>query len=89
MLVKYTYFGDADLNGVIDATDYFLINSAFGLQSGPLSNSFQSLDSPAGPGGSGGLGAAPAAAPVPEPASLAVLALGATGLLMRRKKTRG
>ena len=29
ILVKYTYFGDADLNGVVDGTDYFLIDNAF------------------------------------------------------------
>ena len=29
MLVKYTYWGDADLSGVIDTTDYFLIDSGF------------------------------------------------------------
>jgi hypothetical protein len=29
MLVKYTYYGDADLSGSIDTTDYFLIDSNF------------------------------------------------------------
>ncbi len=29
VLVKFTYFGDADLSGTVDDTDYFLINSGF------------------------------------------------------------
>ncbi len=29
VLVKYTYFGDADLSGAVDATDYSLIDSGF------------------------------------------------------------
>ncbi len=30
ILVKFTYFGDADLNGVVDDTDFFLINNGYG-----------------------------------------------------------
>jgi alpha-L-arabinofuranosidase len=39
VLVKYTYFGDADLSGKVDSTDYGLIDSGFNSQSGahPLS----------------------------------------------------
>ena len=29
ILLKYTYFGDADVSGVVDGTDYFLIDQAF------------------------------------------------------------
>jgi guanyl-specific ribonuclease Sa len=29
VLVKFTYFGDADLNGIVDDTDYFLINTGY------------------------------------------------------------
>ncbi len=30
VLVKFTYFGDADLNGFIDDTDFFLVNNGYG-----------------------------------------------------------
>ncbi len=30
VLVKLTYFGDADLNGIVDDTDFFLINNGYG-----------------------------------------------------------
>lgn len=29
VLIKFTYFGDADMNGVLDATDYSLIDNGF------------------------------------------------------------
>ncbi len=32
VLIAYTVFGDADLSGTVDDTDYFLTNSGFGLQ---------------------------------------------------------
>ncbi len=31
VLVKFTYFGDADLNGFVDDTDFFLINNGYGM----------------------------------------------------------
>jgi PEP-CTERM motif/Dockerin type I domain len=31
VVVKYTYFGDANLDGQVDSTDYFLIDNAFSL----------------------------------------------------------
>ncbi len=34
VLVKYTYFGDADLSGVVDAGDYQAIDNGFNSQSG-------------------------------------------------------
>ncbi len=30
VLVKFTYFGDADLNGLVDDTDFFLVNNGYG-----------------------------------------------------------
>ena len=30
ILLKYTYFGDADLSGVVDGLDYFLVDNGFG-----------------------------------------------------------
>jgi hypothetical protein len=38
ILVKYTYNGDADLNGKIDADDYFLIDKGFASQLGGYRN---------------------------------------------------
>jgi autotransporter-associated beta strand protein len=35
VLIKYTFFGDADLSGVVDASDYTLIDNGFNSQSGP------------------------------------------------------
>lgn len=39
VLIKYTYYGDADLNGKVDGTDYSMIDVGFNSQSGdtPLS----------------------------------------------------
>ena len=34
-LAKYTYFGDADLNGLVDSTDYFYIDNGFGTVGSP------------------------------------------------------
>ena len=34
ILIRYTYFGDIDLNGVVDAVDYSLINAGFGTSGG-------------------------------------------------------
>ena len=36
ILCRYTYFGDANMDGVVNADDYFLIDSAFLCQGGPL-----------------------------------------------------
>ncbi len=33
VLIAYTVFGDADLSGTVDDTDFFLTNNGFGLQS--------------------------------------------------------
>jgi autotransporter-associated beta strand protein len=35
VLVKYTFFGDADLNGIVDANDYLQIDNGFNSQGGP------------------------------------------------------
>ena len=34
ILIRYTYFGDIDLNGVVDAVDFSLIASGFGTSGG-------------------------------------------------------
>lgn len=41
VLIAYTFFGDADLSGTVDDTDYFLTNNGFGLhQSGWINGDF-------------------------------------------------
>ena len=36
VLVKYTYYGDSDFNGVVNFDDYSLIDLAFNTQGAPL-----------------------------------------------------
>mgnify|MGYP000333166257 CR=1 FL=1 len=97
ILVSYTFIGDADLNGVVNADDYFLIDK--GITRGPVSyatgdfdyngiidsRDYQLLDrSFLGQFGGGGGGRAMRLAPVPEPSS-AVFGLVALVLLYRRR----
>jgi hypothetical protein len=44
VLVKYTYYGDTDLNVLIDFDDYVLIDLAFNTQSGTLGRALSLLD---------------------------------------------
>ncbi len=44
-LVKYTWNGDANLDGIVDADDYFLIDSGFISQSGGYANGDLNFDS--------------------------------------------
>jgi autotransporter-associated beta strand protein len=112
VLVKYTYYGDADLSGTVDGTDYSRIDNGFASRSTahPLSGWFNGdfnydgvidgsdytlIDNAfntqganisaqvAAQIGSGSVGAA-----VPEPATLSLLAIGAVGVLGRRRRSR-
>ena len=96
ILMKYTYFGDADLSGVVDGTDYFLIDQAFssGLLNGGWLNGDFSYDGKvdgtdyflidnAFGAQTGALGLSASA--VPEPSIVALLAM-AGGLLAQRRR---
>ena len=109
ILVKYTYYGDANLDGVVNAADYALIDAGSimgltGWQNGDfnydgvvdgsdyslMDNAFNQQSTALAANVPAGPTAAPAAlvAAVPEPASLAVIAAGAAGLLGSRRRRR-
>ncbi len=99
VLVKYTWGGDANLNGVVDANDYDVIDKSFlftpdpdhmGWWTGDFNydgvidaNDYDLIDKAflfqTGPLDTG------APSPMPEPATLALLALGAAAALRRRR----
>jgi hypothetical protein len=111
VLLKYTYYGDATLDGkvdgsdysridngylthatgwnngdfnydnVIDGSDYTLIDNAFNAQGGAIASEIAnpSVTATAQIAGS-------SAAAVPEPAAMSLLAIGAAGVLGRRRR---
>lgn len=99
VLVRYAWEGDADLSGTIDATDQFLIdngvaNSLTGWLNGDFdySNAIDATDQflldnavTAGADSNPPFAGASKAGVVPEPGSLALLAIGALGVLGRRR----
>jgi len=107
VLIKYTYYGDANLDGVVDGSDYTridsgyitsgstgwmngdfnydgvingsdytLIDNAFNTQGAQLAAAIASPTAQIAGGSSS----------VPEPTTISLLALGATGLLGRRRR---
>ena len=104
ILVRYTWWGDANLDGVVDANDYDVIDKYFlftpdpdnmGWWTGDFTydgvidaNDYDRIDraflfqtGPLGGGADGG-----PAAPTPEPATVALLAVGGLALLRRPRK---
>jgi PEP-CTERM motif len=82
VLVKYTYYGDTNLDGVVEGTDYSLIDNTFNQQTASLAYTASQIATAtaeiASPGGSG--------AAVPEPASIELIGIGAIGLMARRRR---
>jgi fibronectin-binding autotransporter adhesin len=107
VLVKYTYYGDADLSGKIDGADYALIDTGFhtpgasgwvngdfnydgvidGTDYSLIDNTFnQYFATGASPLALiAGSASSIATSAVPEPTTLALLGIGAFGLMGRRR----
>jgi hypothetical protein len=108
VLVKVTYWGDANLDGVIDANDYDQIDRNYLFQPAVATwslgdfnydgvidaNDYDKIDRAylfqGAPMGAGVMAASGGAMPVatPEPATLALLGLGAVAALARRRRSR-
>jgi hypothetical protein len=111
ILVKYTYYGDANLDGAVDGSDYSLIDNAYitdktapgtltgwyngdfnydGVINGSdytlIDNTFNQQGGSLGSNPLAQISAQVGSSAVPEPATLSLLAIGATGLLGRRKR---
>ncbi len=89
VLVKYTWFGDSNLDGVVDGSDYALIDTGF-TAGGALGGwVFGDYDYSGTIDGSDyaliDTGFISQTGTLPEPASIGLLGLGAIGLLRRRK----
>ncbi len=94
VLVKFTYFGDADLNGIVDDSDFFLVNNGYGnTLTGWINGDFDysgtidDTDFFLINNGYGAQGPAlRAGGSVPEPTGMGLIAVGAGLLAARRRK---
>jgi PEP-CTERM motif len=94
VLVKFTYFGDADLNGLVDDTDFFLTNNGYlnslsGWLNGDFDYSGAVDDTDFFLLNNGYLNQGAglrAGGSVPEPTGMGLIGLGAMSLLGRRRK---
>ena len=97
ILIKYTYFGDADLSGVVDGTDYFLIDQAFSagmLNGGWLNGDFNYSGQVDGTDyflidhafSAQGVALGLQASAVPEPTLAGLCTIGAGLLAVRRRR---
>jgi len=98
VLVRYTYYGDANLDGQVDGTDYSLIDNGFlnhltGWQNGDFNydgvvdgSDYTLIDNAFNNQGADPLAAVTAQIAVPEPASFGVVAIGLAALMRRRRK---
>lgn len=74
--------GDFNYDGVINGSDYALIDNAFNTQGAALTASLASLQATA----TAQLARPTSTTPVPEPASLAMISVVGSGLLIRRRR---
>ena len=98
IIIRYTWNGDANLDGVVNADYYFLIDTAFITQQkgwyngdfnydGVINADDYFLIDSAFLGQTGPLSAAVRAPAVPEPATLSLLAFASLTLIPRRRRT--